>query len=295
MIGGIFFVNLHMEKEQITPKNTCIIIGNGFDINLGLPTSYTDFVKSAHFDDMVKRGNELAKYLKSKFELQNWIDIENELKIYSLERSDASFKSNYELLIYALINYLNELDYSMMKPKSAAYRLMESISKTCDNFNILDYNYTKSIEILLRNKFVDESTIKNSLIKVHGEAAKNDIIFGVEDNASIKPEHVFLRKAYPRYYKALNFNSIFANAKRIIFFGHSLGETDYTYFHELFRDSCQDGSSYRQRIVNKAFDFIYYKEEGYHKLMQRIDALTMNKLTAFRQFNHVQFLDVEQL
>ena len=139
--------------------------------------------------------------------------------------------------ICALINYLNELDYSIIKPDSAAYRLIESISESCDNFNILDYNYTKSIEIILRNKFVDESTIKNSLIKVHGEAAKNDIIFGVEDNASIKPEHVFLRKAYPRYYKALNFNSIFANAKRIIIFGHSLGETDYTYFHESLRQS----------------------------------------------------------
>ena len=35
---------------------------------------------------MVKRGNELAKHLKSKFELQNWIDIENELKSYSLKK-----------------------------------------------------------------------------------------------------------------------------------------------------------------------------------------------------------------
>lgn len=69
-----------------TPKDTCIVIGNGFDINLGLPTSYADFVKSTHFDDMVKRGNELAKHLKSKFELQNWIDIENELKSYSLKK-----------------------------------------------------------------------------------------------------------------------------------------------------------------------------------------------------------------
>jgi hypothetical protein len=75
-----------MEKVQITPKDTCIVIGNGFDINLGLPTSYADFVKSTHFDDMVKRGNELAKHLKSKFELQNWIDIENELKSYSLKK-----------------------------------------------------------------------------------------------------------------------------------------------------------------------------------------------------------------
>ncbi|WP_285948835.1 AbiH family protein [Bacteroides congonensis] len=284
-----------MEKIHITPKDTCIVIGNGFDINLGLPTSYKDFVKSTHFDDMVKRGNELAKHLKSKFELQNWIDIENELKFYSLEKSDASFKFNYELLTFALINYLEQLDYSLMKRASAAYRLIESISESCDSFNILDYNYTKSIEIILRNQLIDEDTIKRSLIKVHGEAAKNDIIFGVEDSAPIKPEHVFLRKAYPRHYKELNLSSIFAQAKRIIFFGHSLGETDHTYFQNLFRYSCQDGSSYTHKIYNKNFDFLYYQEDGYHKLMQQIDALTSNNLTAFRQFNNVQFMDVEHL
>ena len=206
-----------MEKVQITPKDTCIVIGNGFDINLGLPTSYADFVKSTHFDDMVKRGNELAKHLKSKFELQNWIDIENELKSYSLKKSDGSFKFNYELLTFALINYLEKLDYSLMKRTSAAYRLIESISESCDRFNILDFNYTKSIEILLRNNFVDEDTIRNSLIKVHGEAAKNDIIFGVEDSAPIKPEHVFLRKAYPRHYKALNFRTLLRRNRPYLF------------------------------------------------------------------------------
>ncbi len=284
-----------MEKVQITPKDTCIVIGNGFDINLGLPTSYTDFVKSTHFDDMVKRGNELAKYLKSKFELQNWIDIENELKTYSLERSDASFKFNYELLIFALINYLEKLDYSLMKRTSVAYRLIESISESCNSFNILDFNYTKSTEILLRNNYVDDEIIKSSLIKVHGEAAQNDIIFGVEDKAEIKPEHVFLRKAYPRHYKALNFSSLFKQTNRFIFFGHSLGETDHTYFQALFRDSCQDGSVYTQNKFNKTFEFIYYKEDGYHKLMQQIDVLTYHSLTEFKQFNDVKFVDVEQI
>lgn len=284
-----------MEKVKITPKDTCIVIGNGFDINLGLPTSYKDFVQSTHFDDMVKRGNELAKHLKSKFDLQNWIDIENELKSYSLEKSDASFKFNYQLLTFALINYLEKLDYSLMKRTSAAYRLIESISESCDSFNILDFNYTKSTEILLQNNYVDDEVIKSSLIKVHGEAAKNDIIFGVEDSASIKPEHVFLRKAFPRHYKALNLRSMFEKANRIIFFGHSLGETDHTYFQNLFRDSCQDGSSYSSNKFNKRIEFIYYKDEGYDSLMQQIDDLTHHQLTAFKQFNNVKFLDVEQI
>ena len=70
-----------MEKRQNSYKDTCLIIGNGFDLNLGLPTSYGNFVESEQFKDMVTRGNKLAIHLKSKYELQNWIDIENELKL----------------------------------------------------------------------------------------------------------------------------------------------------------------------------------------------------------------------
>lgn len=95
--------------------------------------------------------------------------------------------------------------------------MIESISKSFDGYTILDYNYTETIATILRNQFVDSDLIKQNLIKVHGEASNGDIIFGVEDDAPIKPEHVFLRKAYPRHYKALNFKSIFEKAKRIIF------------------------------------------------------------------------------
>ena len=246
-----------MEKGQNSYKDTCLIIGNGFDLNLGLPTSYGNFVESEQFKDMVTRGNKLAIHLKSKYELQNWIDIENELKLYSMENDDYSFKFNYELLTYALINYLEKLDYTLIKHSSAAYRIIESISKVFDRYTILDYNYTESIATILRNQFVALESIKQNLIKVHGEASKGDIIFGVEDDARIKPEHVFLRKAYPRHYKALNFKSIFETAKRIIFFGHSLGETDHTYFEDMFRDCCQAGSSYRNKNFNKIFEFIY--------------------------------------
>lgn len=284
-----------MEKEQNSYKDTCLIIGNGFDLNLGLPTSYGNFVESEQFNDMVARGNKLAIHLRSKYELQNWIDIENELKSYSMENDDSSFKFNYELLTYALINYLEKLDYTLIKHSSAAYRIIESISKAFDRYTILDYNYTESIATILRNQFVDLESIKQNLIKVHGEASKGDIIFGVEDDARIKPEHVFLRKAYPRHYKALNFKSIFEKAKRIIFFGHSLGETDHTYFQSLFTNCCQDGSIYHDKCFNKTFEFIYYKEDGYHKLMQQLDELTYHKLTAFKQFNTVRFFDVEQI
>lgn len=284
-----------MANEINASNKTCVIIGNGFDINLGLPTSYNNFVESEQFNDMVYRGNELAIHLKNKYELQNWIDIENELKTYSKEIEDVSFKRNFELLTFALIQYINNLNYSIIKTSSLAYKLISTIAEHCNDFIILDYNYTQSIELILRGKYVADEIIKNSLIKVHGEASKNDIIFGVEDNANIRPEHVFLRKAYPRYYKALNFNSIFNEINDLIFFGHSLGETDHTYFQRLFSESCSDGyNPYSDNKRNKAFHFYYYTEDGYHKLMQQIDALTYHKLTSFRQFNNVKFINVEQ-
>lgn len=279
--------------NNIQSKKYIIIIGNGFDINLGLPTGYNKFIKSPEFQVMLDRGNKLAKQLKENYELKNWIDIENELKVYSQKNEDKDFKLNYDVLTYQLIKYINNIDYSSIKKTEAAYKLAEAIAKNCEKFTVLDFNYTKSLEQILRFHGVSEELIKENLVKVHGEAANNDIIFGVEDHADIKPKHVFLRKAYPRHCKALNFKTLFEDANELIFFGHSLGETDHTYFQDLFRNSCFDGSSVSGRNkVNKIFNFFYYQEDGYCKLMQQIDELTNNNLTRFKQYNDVKFLDV---
>ena len=64
-----------------------LVIGNGFDLALGLKTSYLDFMrwlKNEHYMDDAY----LYKYLSSKFYQQRWIDIENELRQYSLSFFD---------------------------------------------------------------------------------------------------------------------------------------------------------------------------------------------------------------
>ena len=127
---------------------------------------------------------------------------------------------------------------------------------------------------------------------MHGEAEKRDIVFGVEDKARIQPEHVFIRKAYNKSFKALNFAELFKNVSSLIFFGHSLGESDHTYFSELFRNSCFYINGSSQSRFNKSFYFFHFKDEGYYRLMQQLDALTSNSLTSFRQYNNAQFSDV---
>lgn len=279
---------------------TTIIIGNGFDINLGLPTSYTNFIQSHQFEDLLSRGNQLAEYLKNKHDLQNWVDIENELKQYSLEETDNKYQENFRMLCFQLINYINNVDYSSIKKSSVGYNLIDTVSEHSNKFVILDFNYTKSIEYILHKKLLSSEEINKIITKVHGEASKNNIIFGVEDDAPIKPEHVFLRKAYPRYYKALNFTNLFSNCKKFIFFGHSLGQTDHTYFKQLIRNSCQDGNhygmhnTYLKNEINKSFHFFFYGDKGYHDLLQQLDVLTSHHLTNFRQFNDVRFISIDE-
>lgn len=62
-----------------------LIIGNGFDLSLNLKTSYSDFINSRHFLEYGYRNEELHKHLYDKHEIQNWIDVELELKKYALK------------------------------------------------------------------------------------------------------------------------------------------------------------------------------------------------------------------
>ena len=52
-----------------------------------------DFVNSDEFQILLNMQNQLAIYLKVNAELQNWIDIENELKLYSKNEDNAKFKT----------------------------------------------------------------------------------------------------------------------------------------------------------------------------------------------------------
>lgn len=87
-----------------------LIIGNGFDLNLGLKTGYKDFITSKYFKTLVKNRNPIAEYFNEKNELNNWVDIEKELTEYSIivKNKNLDIKENFEEIKLALINYLKE-------------------------------------------------------------------------------------------------------------------------------------------------------------------------------------------
>jgi hypothetical protein len=49
-----------------------LIIGNGFDLNLNLDTSYECFINSNHFKEV--KNNELFRQIRAKINIKNWIN-----------------------------------------------------------------------------------------------------------------------------------------------------------------------------------------------------------------------------
>ncbi|MBI4945665.1 MAG: hypothetical protein HY840_04605 [Bacteroidetes bacterium] len=135
---------------------------------------------------------------------------------------------------------------------------------------------------------MSDDEIQNRVIKIHGSASKNNIIFGVQDNADIYKEHIFLRKAFNRNYSGVKLKSILENSKSVEIFGHSLGATDHSYFLHFFVKI--SSPSYTNNAPNK-ITLYHYGRQGHKQLFMQLDTLTNNNLTLLRQNNDFSLID----
>ena len=241
-----------------------LVIGNGFDLDLGLPTSYQDFLKSSEFRKyldsthmqtdygyVVGDIDNLFQYLNEKYQCQNWIDIEMELKDLASRTfktvdgkgntvnaipvaTDAKAKS-FEVLCKQLCLYLKNLDYNFVKGSSTALKLLSVINEYASVCEIITFNYTDL------HKLNDELSekLRVRIDHVHGSIKDRDIIIGFEDEVEIDKSYSFMIKSFNPAFRSHNVRQKLLDADEIIFFGHSLGETDYHYFEDLFRFQSQ--------------------------------------------------------
>lgn len=251
----------HMDRLEYKHEYM-LIIGNGFDLSLGLPTTYRNFVESCVFKKMYvkrmqeKKKNKIAEptlldYLYGKKFSDRWYDIEAALLEYVSKKPDGSFVNNveedkrdYELVSDALVEYLSVIlrkiklsDIDNMRNLPAG-RLLSALN----NSRNIEYtfNYTP-IERVLETYAVDSN-------KVHGEvtiesiekgnAKDSSIILGIECNDlnSIAHGYSFLIKSNSSTYASSNIASDLLNSKNLIFFGHSLNQMDFGYFDEYFKE-----------------------------------------------------------
>jgi len=259
-----------------------IVIGNGFDLNLGLKTSYKDFIESDYFNTLIEENNSLATYLMAKNNLNNWVDIEKEITQYSIDiqYTDANVKNDFRALKISLANYLKEAQEGEIDQESQAFKMIQEEIGTADI--IYNFNYTSTVFKVAELLGIMDIGSKHSY--VHGSIENMDIIFGVEDKARIYQNHIFLKKSYNENYGKTDIGKHLKDKHDLVFFGHSLGITDSSYFANYIHTLTFDWNMSQLKLY-------YYRENGYDEMMTMLDIYTLNNLTDFKHNNNFSLID----
>ena len=267
-----------------------LIIGNGFDLDLGMHTSYRDFANSElwPFNSPIY-GKGLGNYLNHKKNIENWFDLERELANYALSLNNPSLKDE-NLIRYdkedfsVLINKLKEFikaeqdSLYMIENDAAAKKVLLDLIKL-PNYFVHSFNYT-DIESICKTtgNYISSERVEY----VHGSIANNDIILGTGDNTNLPEEYDFLYKTSNKNYSSNNLAESLDYAQEIIIFGHSLGENDFDYFKPFFQKISQNVGVNYNSIENKRLELTIYtkNEESEIALKRQLRKLTDNHLQA---------------
>lgn len=238
-------------------NKTLIILGSGFDRDLGLRNSCLDFSNS-HYCPIL--GNTLWSTFEETLrnEVIDWYNkgmVEQRAK--SLNMLWSVYTKNISWF------FTEKSDEFKLDKDVCAYKFLKHITR---NSRIYTFNYTDP------NDYID-FTLTNDIIFLHGRhyrdtfkkklavmSQKNNIILGIDscipkdgiDNPHIYP---LVKRNHPKY-KETNIVSDLLNAENVIFYGFSMGIVDYGYFEIFFQSICNNKSN-----VKNIF-YVTLNEEG---------------------------------
>jgi hypothetical protein len=294
--------NIITNMRKVT-FNTSIIIGNGFDKSLNLPTTYKEFI-----DDWIEREGHTELFFESllrRLKLNNkdiqWIDLEDE--IYSFYKTIEhepnefeSFTNQYKSIKIELKNYLKRNSKIENYHTVLFHPICDVIKNSYENgngLNFINFNYTNTVEqmINIATEFRYKPIDQFKLFHVHGDLEK-DIVLGINDKLDVLPDFSFLHKLYDKHTNKFNLNEILNNSTRLYFYGFSFGASDETYYKEFFQNRCDP--TFEENSKPKEIYIFYYGEPNHGKIYNRIREITGNKMDLLYRYNKVYFIDAAQ-
>ncbi|MBR5603363.1 MAG: hypothetical protein IKW51_04030 [Bacteroidales bacterium] len=274
-----------------------ILVGNGFDLANNYKTSYNDFVTSKFFDELI--NNDLAKFIKAKQIIQNWVDVEMEIAEYSNNLYDEykgnipieineKFEKEFDEVCIALNNFIIDAEtrtYHTTNPymEELVEKWLFRLQEENKNAFIVSFNYLKGeYRYFSKTTLHQKLFVHNNPIPIHGtvSAFENRIVLGVDETNLKHSQYNFLLKSLNKNTKTKGYFTYIGKADRIILFGCSLGDTDYRYYSPLFKN-----------VQNKKYEIYCYGEEEYLKIRQRINKYAGDYKDLFYEQNEVLFYD----
>ncbi len=228
-----------------------IIIGNGFDLDMGLSSKYTDFIKGKEWKELVESLNSFPKSYESHsliahlqraaYNKEHWFDIEIEILNFIQDHSECSereireIESEFKRLRKALKEYLIRVSkgYKMAVTKFS-YKFMKKLATCSKKMVEINFNYTYPQDFLPEPMYSHPDLYDQ--IHVHGSLIDDDIVLGcdIQTNQEVNRSLSFMYK-YNMLNRANHVARNLLEAKEIIFYGHSVNEMDFGYFRDFFK------------------------------------------------------------
>lgn len=229
-----------------------LIIGNGFDLDMGLPSRYSDFIRSKEWNDAVSgfniylqqkdyQAHSLIGQLQMASQNSQWFDIEEEIHQFivshpdNTERDVRDIRSEFKVIKKALANYLKRIsDTFKADENKVAFQLLLALQQSPLSTVEIYFNYTTPHAYLKRPMYYDIG--KCTFTFVHGSLKDNDIVLGcdLQEGEQVNRQLSFMYK-YNMLNRANHVARNILESKEIIFFGHSINEMDFGYFKEFFK------------------------------------------------------------
>ena len=260
--------------DEVKKPKVVVVVGNGFDLDLGYPTSYNDFVESKWFktlldednippelilegkyaDKMQIYPNGLAKYIKEQKEYNNWVDLEECIIRYAILTKSSlnhkALKREVDALRYFLYQYIGRLNrtfekYALDRQHKVAYRLITELIQHEVDIEIWNFNYTYYCQLVLKDNSCKSDFISNKLHYIHSylyEADQDKLALVLGCNYSNELNEVcssLIKSNMIADYQAKKklLDKHLSEAENIVFIGHSLGSTDQQYFDDILEST----------------------------------------------------------
>lgn len=275
--------------------NTLLVIGNGFDLNLGLKTSYKDFVRSPYWpfrgiQRFLIHGLGLGCYLNRKSH-DYWFNLEQSLKDYCIMKSNVTesrrkkIVSEYGDVVKQMSEFIREAEEGVINRNSDAAKLLWACCNSLVPVDIVTFNYTNLVEIAHK---IGVKDVRDP-IHVHGSIENNNIILGFDETAQVPNELSVMCKALQPGYQASQLNDRLSNYDNIIFFGLSINAIDYPHFRTFFSDLFKEGS------IRKHIWLVVYDRNDSVRAQKSLASLMGKDIHALKEVSSFDVIEVSNL
>lgn len=270
-------------------KNTSkvFVVGNGFDLSLGMKTRYSDFASYEMFWPFHTGYGGLGEHLNKAKEVERWLDIEAELFNYakSLSNSHRADLDEHQFneLKYKLRNYLQIVQTrTKIDEESTAAIVFKAIVENGLFDQIYTFNYT-SLQSIAHKLSLGKVCFQY----VHGSLENDDLILGINDKDDLKCKYHFLYKTFDKYYSSVPLKFALARANEVVIYGHSLGHIDYHYFGEFFKNQSREDLKEEE---GKKITIFTYNNDSRMDILRQLRAMNGGSLSNLFSNNDLRII-----